>query len=411
MSVRNNLGGNTVRIQATDSASIDSFSRLRVSNNQGIFDAQLTYDLQPLLFEPITAQSGATVTHDATNRLALMTFDATPTGGKAYMQTYDHFRYQPGKSQLIFVTFNMIEAKTDVLKFSGYSDGSNGIEFQLNGSTKQFTIYSDTTHGDETVAQDSWNIDKMDGTGISGKTLDITNVQILVIDLQALYVGRVRVGFDIDGAIYYAHQFTHANIDSKPYIQTANLPVRCGMTCTGTVSTTMNYICCSVSSEGGVDDTIGYGFSVEGTATAGSGTRTHILSIQPTTTFNSIVNRSKIVLDSIDLLVTGNNPVLYELCIGQAFTSTSLTTVNATYSGVTTITGTLSGNPAIVLAQGYIAATASSKSAVSKSLAVRYPITLNQAGAARDLGRFTMLVTGQGGTSSTRCVFNWRELR
>jgi len=55
----------------TDSARFDAFSRLRVSTPSYVFDGQLTYDLQPLLFEQITAESGATIAHDTTNRMAL----------------------------------------------------------------------------------------------------------------------------------------------------------------------------------------------------------------------------------------------------------------------------------------------------------------------------------------------------
>jgi hypothetical protein len=343
--------------------------------------------------------------------MALMTFSSTPTGGKAYMQSFEYFRYQPGKSQLVFVTFNMIETKADTLKFVGYSDGSNGIEFQLNGTTKQITLYSDSSNGDQTVAQSNWNLDKLDGTGASGITLDITKTQILIIDFQALYVGRVRVGFDIGGSVIYVHQFVHANSVATPYMQSANLPIRCGMTCTGTVSTTMNYICSSVSSEGGVDDTVGYGFSAEGTVTAASGTDTHILAVQPKTTFNSIANRAKFILDSVDVVVTGANPVLWKLCIGQALTSTSASDVNATYSSTEVITGTLSGTPAIVIAQGYVAATNQSKQAISRQVVNRYPITLDYAGVVRVNGRINVLVNGIGGTSATRVVLNWREIR
>lgn len=400
-------------IQASDSPSIDAFSRWRVSEPQTIFDAQLTYGLAPLLYEPITAEANATITHDATNRCALMTFAATPTGGKAYMQTYEHFRYQPGKSQLVFVTFNMIEGVANTLKFAGYSDGANGIEFQLNGTTKQITLYSDTGHGDESVPQASWNLDKLDGTGASGLLLDITKVQIFVIDFQALYVGRVRVGFDIGGSIIYVHEFNHANIDANPYIQTANLPIRVGMTSSGTVSTTMNFICCSVLSEGGQDETQGYLFSQEGTVTAGNGTDTHILSIQPSTTFNSIANRYKFILESVDITVTGTRPVLWKLCIGQALSgTTTMIDVNGTYSATQyNILGTLSGSPAIIVAQGYAAASATTKTATSTRVPMKYPITLDAAGVARVNGRLTVIVNGIGGTSETRCILNWREIR
>lgn len=403
----------TLPIQAGDSPSIDAFSRWRTSNPVTLFDAQMTYNLASLVYEAVTAESNATVTHDATDRCALMTFASTPTNGKAYMQTYDYFRYQPGKSQLVFVTFNMIAGVANVLKFAGYSDGVNGIEFQMNGTQPRLALYSDTGHGDEFVNQADWNLDKMDGTGVSGITLDFTKCQIFVIDFQALYVGRVRVGFDIGGVLYYVHEFTHANIDASPYIQTANLPVRCGMTSTGTVSTTMKFICCSVISEGGQDDVTGYSFSQQGTVSAASGADTHILSVEPKTTFNSIANRSRFVLESVDFVVTGNSPVAWKLLLGQALSgTTTMIDVNATYSAMQyNILGTLSGSPAITIAQGYIAASAQTKQATSTRVPFKYPITLDAAGAVRVMGRLTAVVQGIGGTSATRCVFNWKEIR
>jgi hypothetical protein len=307
----------------------------------------------------------------------------------------------------------MVAQVANVLKFAGYSDGVNGIEFQNNGTNNQFTVYSTTGNGDETVTQANWNIDKLDGTGDSGVTLDITKTQIVVIDLQALYVGRVRVGFDLGGLVVYTHEFVHANLVASPYVATANLPVRCGMTCSGTVSTTMNFICCSVISEGGQDDATGYAFSQQGTVTAESGTDTHILSVQPKTTFNSIANRSKFVLESVDITVTGSNPVLWKLVLGQAISGTTdFIDANATYSAIEyNILGTLSDSPAIVIAQGYVAASAQSKTASSTRVPFKYPITLNAAGAARVNGRLSVIVQGIGGTSATRCVLNWKEIR
>ncbi len=396
-------------VSYADSPNLDSFGRLRVSNSLGIFNCQLTYDLQPLLFEQITSGSGATVTYDSTNRDALMTFSSTPTGGKAFMQSYDHIRYQPGKSQFVFITFNMIAGVANVLKFAGYSDGVNGIEFQMNGSTPQFEILSGTSLGNTTVTQSNWNLDKLDGTGSSGITFDVSKIQILILDLQALYSGRVRIGFDIGGNIVYCHQFLNANISASPYIQSANLPIRVGMTCTGTVSTTMNFICSSVSSEGGKDNLPTYTFSTGASVTAGNGVDTYVMSLQPRTTFNSITNRVKFALDDIDFSVTGANNVLWKLCIGQALTGTSYTNVNATYSAFNIDTaGALSGSPVIVLASGYAS---SNKTASSGIADLRYPITLDAAGAVRNLGTLCLIVQGIGGTSAMSAQIAWSEER
>lgn len=401
-----------------DSPQVDAFNRNRVSNPSYVFDAQLTYNLQPLLFEPITNGSGAAIAHDSTNRVAAMTFASTPTGGQAFLQSYEYFRYQPGRSQFIYLTFNFKEAVANVLKFAGYSDGTNGVEFQLNGLTPRVVLYSGTGNGNQIVDQSNWNVDKLDGTGPSGKTFDPTKIQIFATDGQALYSGRVRCYLDIDGDLIMFHEFLNANRIATPYIQSFNLPIRCGMTCTATVSTTMFMTCCSVMSEGGQDlsDLEGFGFSAEGSATAGSGTQTHLLSIRPKALFNSFVNRVKIKLESIQFLATGTNPIRWQLVIGQAISgTTTFNDVNTTYSAIEYNTaGTISGSPAIVIESGYApgaGAGAQQPVPLMRQVNLRYPITLDRAGAARSLGTVSLLVAGEGGASACVGAMNWSEVR
>ena len=398
-----------------DGANLDAFSRLRVSNPLILHNSQFTYDLAPIIYEQITNGTGATIAHDTTNRQALMTFSSTPTGGKAYMQSYECLPYQPGRSQLIFITFNMIAAVANTLKFAGYSDGVNGIEFQLNGTTKQFVVYSATSEGNETVVQSAWNLDKLDGAGPSGITLDITKTQILVIDIQALYVGRVRIGFDIGGQIIYCHEFLHANLASSPYIQSANLPVRCGMTCTGTVSTTMNFICSAVISEGGSEDinVFGYTFQQDSGPISVTTGGTHVLSLRPRTTFNGITNRTRVAYIDVEIYNAGNQPVQWQLCVGQAITgTTTYNNVNTTYSSSEfNVLGTLSGSPTIVIDGGYIASSGGAKSVTNTAIVSRYPITLDAAGLQRMMGTLTLKATSLSGTQTVYASIKFREIR
>jgi len=111
------------------------------------------------------------------------------------------------------------------------------------------------------------------------------------------------------------------------------------------------------------------------------------------------------------ILITFLYLLLATVLFSQAFTTPTRTDVNSTYSITGTVTGTLSGTPAITIAQGFVAASATVKQAVSRSTLIRHPITLNASGGVRDLGRITILVQGIGGTSTTRCVLNWKEIR
>jgi len=396
-----------------DGANLDAFSRLRVSNPLILHNSQFTYDLAPLIMEQITLGAGATVTYDTTNRCALMTFSSTPSGGQAFMQSYEYLPYQPGRSQLAFVTFNMIAAVANTLKFAGYSDGVNGIEFQNNGTDNQFVVYSATGLGNETVTQTNWNLDRFDGTGPSGITLDITKTQILIIDIQALYVGRVRVGFDIGGTIIYAHEFLHSNLVIYPYIQTANLPIRCGMTCTGTVSTTMDFICSAVISEGGSEDINVFGYSFETNASVSAGTGgTQLLSLRPRTLFNGIANRMRVAYVDVEIFNTGVQAVRWDLCVGQTITGGTWADVNTSYSGVEVNTGaTLSGSPTIVIDAGWVDGSGIVNGFSDTSISSRYPITLDAAGLNRTLGTLTLKVTSLSGTQTVYGGVKFREIR
>jgi hypothetical protein len=105
------------------------------------------------------------------------------------------------------------------------------------------------------VAQANWNGDKLDGTGPSGITLDLTKTQILFFDVEWLGVGNVRCGFIINGQSIICHTFQNANIGTTVYMQTATLPLRYEITNTGATasSSTLTMICATVISEGGYD--------------------------------------------------------------------------------------------------------------------------------------------------------------
>jgi len=402
---------NKTAVYFGDSASIDAFSRPRVSNPATIFDCQLTYDLQPLLLSQTISANGS-ITHNRTNRCASIALDNANEGEATFLQTFEFFRYQPGKSQLVFVTWNLGGGVDGVTKFAGYSDGENGFEFRIRDGVPEFVIHTTTEQGEQVVSQADWNLNRLDGKDIYSPTIDFTKTQILVIDFQALYVGRVCFGFDLDGVVVYCHEFDNANNTVFPYIATANLPVRAGMIANRDgVSAEMSYICCSVNSEGGSDDTIGYSFSTEQEVTVASATDTHMVSIQPRLLFNGFTNRIKFELESIDITVKGSNPIIWRLELGQALTDETVTDVNATYSGMNKVTGTLSGNGAIIITQGFVAATNQVRQSVSRNLINRYPLTLNPDGTFRLLGRLSIVARADNNNTLCKVILNWREIR
>ena len=384
----------SVSVLLGDSASNDSFSRLRVSEPVGLFSAQCQYDADPLLYETGNTGTGVVPAHNVDTRMVALS--ATAGTGTSFIQSYEYVPYQPGKSQLIFVTGVIGAAVAAAVVDIGAFDAANGIGLRQNGTSGLQFFRRTSTSGSvvtNTVDQSSWNQDKLDGTGKSGITLDITKAIILVIDAQFLAMGRVRFGFDIDGMIVWAHYMKHANVIAVPYMQTLTLPIQMLITATSTAGTkTAHFKCASVSSEGGFADDAGYSFATpEGTVTAANGARTHILSIRPRTTFNSLANRYRYKTTSLEVFVTGANPVFWELCIGATFSvAPTFGNVNATYSGTDYGTGGTLSAAGLVIASGYVSATNQSKTSVSREIAARYPISLDRAGAVRANGTMSL---------------------
>ena len=108
---------------------------------------------------------------------------------------------------------------------------------------------------DTVISQSNWNLDKMDGTGLSGITLDFSKSQIYFFDMEWLGVGRGRYGFFHNGVPIYCHETLNSNVISTVYMSTPNLPIRFSIENDWAgAATTMAQICATVISEGGSDD-------------------------------------------------------------------------------------------------------------------------------------------------------------
>jgi hypothetical protein len=232
----------------------DAFGRLRVSNPLTLFDSSHRYKDNGL-WATSTASGGAAV---FSANEGLVNLNVTTTSGSQVLrETFKVFSYQPGKSLLVMTTFVMAPAKTNLRQRVGYFGTDNGLYIQLNNSTLSFVERSLVTGivTEATVNQSSWNVDKMDGTGPSGITLDITKAQILFMDIEWLGEGTVRLGFVINGQFYLCHNFHHANIITSTYITTASLPLRYEITNTGVTASAsiLKQVCSTVISEGGYE--------------------------------------------------------------------------------------------------------------------------------------------------------------
>ena len=277
-----NPGIQTVDFSGT---SLDAFGRLRVSTPYTLFDSQNRYATDNQ-FDTSTASSGSTtyLPNESSVRMDV----TTASGSEVVRQTFRSFPYQPGKSLLVLATFVMNTAKANLRQRVGYFGVQNGVLFQLNNTTKSFILrtYISGSVDDTTrkVDQSSWNGDKLDGTGASGLTLDLTKPQILWMDFEWLGVGNVRCGFIINGQYIVCHTYQTANVfGTSVYMTTAILPLRYEITNTAETGSAsyLKQICSSVMSEGGFEQT-----SIEHVATMITATAGNYL----TTTYKPLVS-------------------------------------------------------------------------------------------------------------------------
>ena len=249
----------TTQPVSIDGTNTDAFGRLRVSSPFTLFDSQNRYAADNQFDTSVV--SGGTTTY-LPNESTIQLNVNTTSGAEVVRQSYRSFPYQPGKGLLCLATFQAATAKTNLRQRVGYFGTQNGVYFQLNDTTKSFILRSyiggsvdDTSRK---VDQSSWNGDKLDGTGASGLTLDLTHPQILWMDFEWLGVGSVRCGFIINGEYIVCHTYNTANVyGTSVYMTTAILPVRYEITNTGTTasSSSLKQICSSVVSEAGFEQT------------------------------------------------------------------------------------------------------------------------------------------------------------
>ena len=348
-------------------AKLDAFGRMRISQPLTIFDSSHRFSDNDLWASKLTTNGTTTFQGNE----GLVDCDVTDEdGSEVIRETYRVFGYQPGKSLLILNTFVFNEAKAGLRQRVGYFSEENGFYLELDDSDLGFVKRSYNTGSavNTKVLQADWNVDKLDGTGPSKITLDITKAQIMWSDMEWLGVGSVRIGFVINGQFVVCHIFHHANLIESTYITTASLPLRMEITNTSATSgaSKLKHICNSVMSEGG--------YELRGTQ-QGIGTTITLPRSLPTagTYYPVVALRLKTTgqrLDAIAILSAASflglsNGVNYNWRITQRPTVTggSWVSAGANSSVEYNLTGTaVSGGR--ILAQGYSAANNQSRSPV-----------------------------------------------
>jgi hypothetical protein len=258
------------KFMLTDCADKDAFYRLRVSEPSTLYEGNTVYDSNQVYFDnDLTAN--ASITGPGTTASMTLTVNAGSTINQyAARQTHFYAHYQPGKSFLAMFSFSFGPAVTGIVKRVGLYDvnntdannPSNGIFLEQSSSGLTWYLYNNNSAAAQPSApQASWNVDPLNGTGPSGYNLTTAQAEknlLGFVDLEWLGVGRVRVGFFLNGVPVICNVFNNVNntLNTIPYLNNPYLPIRYEVRRTVgslTASGSMTAICCSIMSEGGFD--------------------------------------------------------------------------------------------------------------------------------------------------------------
>ena len=402
--------GNSNNNDMFNPSNFDAFGRLRVSTPFTLFDSSHRYADNGLWSSELT--TSGTATFNANQGLVDLAVTSA-SGSQVIRETIKIFSYQPGKSLLVLNTFVMAPAQTNLRQRVGYFGAANGYYLEQDDTTVNFVERSSVSGSlvNTPVAQASWNVDPMNGTGPSGITLDLTKAQILFMDLEWLGVGTVRMGFVIDGNFYVCHNFHHANLITSTYITTASLPLRYEITNTGATSgaSTLKQVCSTVLSEGGYElrgsqQAVGTPITTAKTLTT-AGTFYPIVSIRLKST------RLDAVVLATAVSLIGNTSANYNWQVVASGTTTGGSWVSAgTNSSVEyNLTGS-SFTGGRILASGYFTATANTSVSVDILRAALFNNQLERNGLTNTPYEFTIILAAGTNNETAFASMDWEEI-
>ena len=404
--------GNVIGPSNPSGVAVDAFGRARMSTPLTLFDSSHRYKDNGLWSTANTANT--TYAFSSNEGLVNLNLTNGTANAEIVRETTKVMTYQPGKSLFILSTFVMQPAKENLRQRVGYFGANNGIFLQQSSNTVSFVERSSVTGSviDTLVNQQDWNVDKMDGTGPSLMTLDLSKAQILWMDIEWLGLGTVRCGFVIDGKLIHCHSFHHANIITTTYITTASLPLRYEIKNIGTVSggSTLKQICSSVISEGGYElrgrqQAISTPITAPKTL-ATAGTYYPVISIRLKSTALDAV----VILTALSMLGTGNGiDFAWRVTAGATVTTVSWTSAGNDSAVEYTISGTATTGGR-VLASGFFNSSNRASPTIDILKDALFKFQLERNGLTSTPEALTLEITSGTNTQGVFASMDWEEI-
>jgi hypothetical protein len=309
----------------------------------GVYESSL--DTYSSLFTVTTATGGA-LTYDAVGSSEVLS-TTSASGSSVKLTTNRYHYYLPGSANLYKMTISCGDTgKANNVRRWGAFDTNDGAFFCLHNTNLQVVLRNSTSGSivETAVNQANWNVDKLDGTGLSGHVLDITKINVWWLDYQWLGAGRCRFGIYLpDGTRLVCHEFKNAGANTLPFMRTGTLPISTENTNTGITGSTseLRTVCLSAYTEGNFQDYAYWRFADIDANNVSVVTNTALANIRAVATVNS--KHNSVIIYPETLNVYCNEPVAITLWQATSVTGgtwTSLASIaEVNYGGTVSTTG------------------------------------------------------------------------
>lgn len=356
----NGNGGTGVTINLPDYTAnptqpfVSTFGDQYVAQRSSYMEVMFPYGILTDIVTTSASGSGAQVT--AASSSAKLEAGTTETG-TAKIETKRNLRYIPGHESYAYFTVAFTGGTaSNSTQWIGLFDDEDGFAIGYENTSFSILYRSNITGSvvNTTVASTAFNIDKLDGTGPSGITIDPTKINIFKISYG--WLGVAPAIFSImknDGTWYPFHKIKLPNSLATPSLSTPVVPMRAEITKTAGSGATNLAILTSSWAAGQIGEPAPvnkrtFGTSVTGVSVSNS-TEGPLISLESQSTFKTKTNKTTAELAYISISsdkqttfkIYKNPSSLTGASFGQVDSNSSIyvDTSATAFSGGTTILG------------------------------------------------------------------------
>lgn len=246
------------------------------------------------------------------------------------------------KLQALFNALYIVEYNATEIRFISTSLGAQvGAMTVTSTGTLSYTsqmLQAGVAQTNNWVYQENWNLDKLDGTGTSGITLDPSKLNVFQINFRWLGAGEMRFAIEnpLNGDMIFFHHEHYSNQNTVPHL--GNPSLKLGYVAANLGAVAGSVTCRGASMLGAVEGIVvntRLPHSRSATRTAGlntPGSRYHMISILGTTVFTGKVNTRDTILKRLTGAVnTTGDPAIVEVWYNPTLTNPLLWTDGDSY--------------------------------------------------------------------------------